>query len=172
MRTSSVLIAAALASLAAPTLAHPVFSQPEAVAGSHWAGELRIGHGCDGSPTTSIRVEMPEQLLVVRAQPKPGWELTIEREPLSEPVAGEGGRLITERVSAVTWTGRLPDDQFDAFGLAARLSDTAGPLAFAVIQTCETGQVRWNETAGPDEARPAHPPAVLRLSAASGHGHH
>lgn len=171
MRTA-LLLAAAAGLIAGPALAHPVFAQPEAAAGSHWAGELRLGHGCEGSPTTSLRVEIPDALLVVRAQPKPGWRLEIEREPLAEPVPGEGGRMITERVTAVTWTGRLPDDQFDTFGLAAKLPDAAGPLAFDIVQTCEVGQVAWSERPGPDGARPAHPPAVLRVTTAESHPHH
>lgn len=167
-----LLLAGVVASIAGPALAHPVFAQPEAAAGSHWTGELRLGHGCDGSPTTSLRVEIPEALVVVRAQPKPGWTLEIEREPLPEPLAGEGGRMITERVTAVTWTGRLTDDQFDVFGMAARLPDAPGPLAFDVIQTCEVGVVAWNEAAGPDGARPAHPPATLRLRSEEPSRHH
>lgn len=169
----NVLLLAGLAGLiAGPALAHPVFADREAVAGSHWAGELRLGHGCDGSPTTSLRVEIPEALLVVRAQPKPGWSLDVEREPLAQPVAGEGGRMIVERVTAVTWSGRLADDQFDVFGLAAKLPDAPGSLAFNVIQTCEEGVVAWNETAGPDGARPAHPPAMLNLTPSAARPHH
>jgi uncharacterized protein YcnI len=171
MRTA-LLLAGLAAAVAGPALAHPVFAQPDVSAGSHWAGELRLGHGCAGSPTTSLRVEIPEQLVVVRPQPKPGWTVEVEREPLAEPVAGEGGRLITERVTAITWTGRLPDDQFDVFGLAARLPDAEGPLAFDIIQTCEAGQVAWNEAASPDGARPAHPPAILRVQASPARPHH
>ena len=169
---NALLLAGLVGLIAGPALAHPVFAEKEAVAGGHWAGELRLGHGCDGSPTTSLRVEIPEALLVVRAQPKPGWTLDVEREPLAQPVAGEGGRMITERVTAVTWSGRLTDDQFDVFGLAAKLPDTAGPLAFDVIQTCEGAVVAWNETAGPDGARPAHPPATLNLVSAGARSHH
>lgn len=169
---NALLLAGLAGLIAAPALAHPVFAEKEAVAGGHWAGELRLGHGCDGSPTTSLRVEIPEVLLVVRAQPKPGWTLTFERAPLAQPVAGEGGRMISERVTAVTWTGRLTDDQFDMFGLAAKLPDAAGPLAFNVIQTCENGVVAWNEAAGADGARPAHPPAMLNLTPAAPRAHH
>ncbi|SFS83616.1 YcnI family protein [Brevundimonas viscosa] len=169
---NALLLAGLVGLIAGPAAAHPVFAEKEAIAGGHWAGELRLGHGCDGSPTTSLRVEMPEALLVVRAQPKPGWTVAIERAPLAQPVAGEGGRMITERVTAVTWTGRLTDDQFDVFGLAAKLPDTAGPLAFDVIQTCESGVVAWNETAGPDGASPAHPPATLNLVSAGARPHH
>ena len=167
-----LLLAGVAGLIAGPVLAHPVFAGKEAVAGSHWAGELRLGHGCDGSPTTSLRVEIPEALVVVRAQPKPGWTLDVERVPLPAPVAGEGGRMITERVSAIIWTGQLPDDQFDVFGLAAKLPETTGPLAFNIIQTCGTEQVAWNEQTGPDGARPAHPPAVLRVTAPDPHAHH
>jgi uncharacterized protein YcnI len=166
------LLAGSVAVIAGPALAHPVFTQPEATAGSHWAGELRLGHGCNGSPTTSLRVEIPEALIVVRPQPKPGWTLDIERRSLPAPIPGEGGRMITERVTAVTWTGQLPDDQFDVFGLAAKLPEAAGPLAFAIVQTCEAGEVVWNETAGPDGARPAHPPAVLAVLPPEGAAHH
>ncbi|WP_374515865.1 YcnI family protein [Brevundimonas sp.] len=168
----TLLLAGLAGLIAGPALSHPVFAEKEAVAGAHWAGELRLGHGCDGSPTTSLRVEIPEALLVVRAQPKPGWTLDVEREPLAQPVAGEGGRMIVERVTAVTWTGRLTDDQFDVFGLAAKLPDAAGPLAFDVIQTCESGVVAWNEAAGADGSRPAHPPAMLNLIPAAPRAHH
>ena len=169
---NALLLAGLAGLIAGPVLAHPVFAEKEAVAGGHWAGELRLGHGCDGSPTTSLRVEIPEALVVVRAQPKPGWTLEIEREPLAQPVAGEGGRMIVERVTAVTWSGRLTDDQFDVFGLAAQLPDAPGPQAFDIIQTCESGVVAWNEATGPDGARPAHPPAVLNLTGAPARPHH
>ncbi|MDO1559534.1 YcnI family protein [Brevundimonas sp. 2R-24] len=166
------MIAAALAIVAFPAGAHPVFAQPEARAGDYWVGELRVGHGCNGSATTSIRVEVPEALIVARPQAKPGWIVTIEHASLASPVAGEGGRMLTERVSAVTWTGRLPDNQFDTFGLAAKLPQQTGELTFNILQTCEQGEVSWSESAGPDGHRPAHPPARLRVSPPADHAHH
>ncbi|MBI2260747.1 MAG: YcnI family protein [Caulobacterales bacterium] len=170
MRTRSLLLAG-LAALAAAgsAQAHVVFVQPHAGAGGHWAGALRVSHGCDGSATTSVRVEIPAGILVARPQPKAGWTIAIERTPLPEPVAAEGGEFLTERVSAITWTGRLPDDQFDEFGLAAKLPATTGPLAFPVIQTCEQGEARWTGTTAADGTRPAHPAPILTLRAGASH---
>lgn len=170
MNTQSLLLAGLLAaSVAGAAQAHVVFSQPAATAGAHWAGVLRVSHGCDGSATTSVRVEIPAGIIVARPQPKAGWTIAIERAPLATPVPAEGGAVLTERVAAITWTGRLPDDQFEEFGVAAKLPATPGPLAFPVIQTCERGEARWTETAVAGAPRPAHPAPVLTLSDGAAH---
>lgn len=170
MNTSSFLIAGlAAVAMAGAAQAHVVFVQPQATAGAHWAGALRVSHGCDGAATTSVRVEIPAGILVARPQPKAGWTIAIERTPLPEPVVAEGGEFLTERVSAITWTGRLPDEQFDEFGLAAKLPVATGPLVFPVIQTCEQGEARWTETTPVDGTRPAHPAPILTLRAGASH---
>lgn len=165
-----LLIGLAAASIVGAAQAHVVFTQPIATAAAHWAGALRVGHGCDGSATTSVRVEIPAGILVARPQPKAGWLIAIEREPLATPVAGEGGRMLTERVSAITWTGLLPDDQFEEFGLAAKLPAGAGALAFPVTQVCQQGEARWTDIASDGAPRPAHPAPVLTLQ--TGMAHH
>lgn len=160
-------IAAAALFAAAPAWGHIVFAEPAAEAGGYYAGFLRVSHGCGASPTVSLRVTLPESVLTARPQPKPGWTLTIERVPLAQPVPGEGGALIRERVAAVTWTGELPADQFDQFGLMMKLPADAGPLYFPTVQTCVEGKNEW--TAVP--ADPAgwraleHPAPILTLSA-------
>lgn len=170
MNTPPLLLAGLLAaSVASAAQAHVVFSQPAATAGAHWAGALRVSHGCDGSATTSVRVEIPAGIIVARPQPKAGWTIAIERAPLPTPVPAEGGATLTERVVAITWTGRLADDQFEEFGVAAKLPAEIGPLAFPVIQTCEQGENRWTETAVAGAPRPAHPAPVLTLREASAH---
>lgn len=167
MKTLSIAVAAGLAILgsAGAASAHVAFAQPVAVAGAHWAGALRVSHGCDGSATTSVRVEIPPAITVARPRALAGWKVVIERTPLATPLPAEGGGMLSERVSAITWTGRLPDDMFEEFSLAAKLPAVPGPLAFPVIQTCEKGAVRWTEVAGADGSRPAHPAAVLDLRA-------
>lgn len=165
MRNISIALTAALAlgASASAAGAHVVFSEPAAAAGAHWAGALRVSHGCDGSPTVSVRVEIPEGITVARPRALAGWKVVIERTPLATPVPAEGGGMLTERVSAITWTGHLPDEAFEEFSLAAKLPADPGPLAFPVIQTCEKGVVRWTEVAGADGSRPAHPAAILKL---------
>lgn len=171
MNAPSLFLAGlAAVSIAGAAQAHVVFAQPVATAGAHWAGALRVSHGCDGAATTSVQVEIPVGIVVARPQPKAGWTIVIEREPLAAPVTAEGGGMLTERVSAITWTGRLPDDQFEEFGLAAKLPAGAGLLAFPVIQTCEQGETRWTEIAAAGAPRPAHPAPVLTVQ--TGPAHH
>lgn len=170
MRIIPILAIASLALTGAAASGHIVFAEPEAQAGSYYAGFLRVSHGCGESPTRSIRVEIPESVISARPQPKPGWTLAIEHQPLRKPITGEGGRLITERVSAITWTGELPSDQFDQFGVMMKLPPDAGPLYFRTVQRCAQGSNDWiNIPAAPAAwhmtAMPA-PMLVLRASAA------
>jgi uncharacterized protein YcnI len=158
--------ALALALLASgPATAHVMLSQPEAPASSTYTADFRVTHGCAGSATTALRVEIPADVTGARPQPKPGWTLTIEHQPLAKPVAGDGGRVITERVSAVTWSGgSLPDDEWDAFGLSAKLPARTGPLSFPAVQTCEHGEARWTDA--PAAGHPPHPAPTVTLTPA------
>jgi len=156
--------------------AHIVFAETEAAPNAYYAGFLRVSHGCGGSPTRSIRVEIPDGVNMARPQPKPGWTITIEHAPLPAPIPSEGG-AITERVSAITWSGELPADQFDQFGLLVRVPNRAGPLYFPVTQTCVEGVQHWTEIPAPGAAWHSvpHPAPVLNLvnpNAASAGQHH
>ncbi|MEZ6024194.1 MAG: YcnI family protein [Hyphomonadaceae bacterium] len=172
-------LAAALASaalVASSASAHIVFAQPEAAPNSYHAGFLRVGHGCGDSPTRAIRVEIPDSINIARPQPKPGWALSVEHTPLPAPIVNEGGHTLTQRVSAITWSGELPADQFDQFGIMLRLPDQTGPLYFRVTQTCADGVQSWSDIPAPGAAWHSvpHPAPVLTLAAPhvmSG-GHH
>lgn len=170
MRTA-LFTALALATIPGAAGAHVVTSPDRATAGAYYAGELRVGHGCAGSPTTSLRVEIPPQVLSAKPQPKPGWRIAVERAPLAEPRVGEGGQAIRDRVAAITWTGLLPDDRFDAFGLMLRLPPEAGALLLPVVQGCWKGEQRWTEAPAADGARPAHPAPRLVLEPATPAAH-
>ena len=151
--------------------AHVTLSLAQAPAGGYFTAYLRVGHGCAGSATTALRLDVPPELVTVRPQPKPGWTLRIEHAPLATPVRGEVGRMLSERVSAITWSGGpLPDDEWDEFGVSAKLPARTGPLYLPVVQTCERGEVRWTETPASD--RPdlplAHPAPKVMLGPAAG----
>jgi len=139
-----IILAALAALFAQPASAHVVLTQTEAEAQSYYVATFRIGHGCDASPTVAFRVEIPVGVLIARPQPKPGWEVVIEREPMREPVPSEG-RPLTERVSAITWRGRLPADQFDEFAVMVKLPNMEGPLYFPSVQSCEQGVRAWTQ---------------------------
>lgn len=152
--------------------AHIVFADPQATAGSYYAGFLRVSHGCGLADTVSIRVEIPAGVLSARPQPKPGWTLAVEHAPLPKPIQGEGGTTITQRVAAITWTGRLPADQFDQFGIMMKLPGAPGALYFPTTQRCTSGSNAWvNLPASPEAWHATKNPApMLMLTAA--HGDH
>jgi uncharacterized protein YcnI len=137
------LVAGLAVSLPLPAFAHIVFAEPKARAGAYYAGFFRVSHGCGDSDTVSVRISIPETVLSARPQPKPGWTIRIDRAPLATPRTGEGGATIRDRVTAITWTGRLPSDYFDQFGLMMKLPDTPGLLYFPVVQTCVSSETRW-----------------------------
>jgi hypothetical protein len=166
MRTAIVLAASLMTSAAH---AHIVFDAQQARPGTYHAAALRVGHGCEGSPTVALRVVIPAGITSAKPQPKPGWTIAVEREPLAQPIPTEGGGLQRERVKAVTWRGRLPDEQFDSFGLLLKLPAGSGVLAFPTTQTCERGARRWADVAPAGAAWNSVPsPApVLRLEGPS-----
>jgi len=172
--TVSTLKAAACAAVitcaAAGAQAHVVLDVREAPAGSYYKGVFRVGHGCEGSSTVSITVTVPPGILSVRPQPKTGWLISIEKEPLGEAAHHHHhGHAVTERVARVTWTGGpLPDAYFDEFALQMKLPETApdGVLHFPVLQKCEKGERDWAEipVAGMTIRDVKSPAAALRLT--------
>lgn len=171
MRFARPILAAFALLLPAAAGAHIVFADPQAVAGSYYAGFLRVGHGCGPADTVSIRVEIPAGIVSARPQPKAGWTLTVEHAPLATPIKSEGGAVISERVAAITWTGRLPADQFDEFGIMMKLPDTAGPLYFPTVQRCTSGSNDWvNLPPSPEAWHATKSPApMLVLTPAEAH---
>lgn len=159
------LLAGVFAVLAqASASAHVVLSTPEARPNAYYVGEFRVSHGCGDSPTVAFRIEIPDGINIARPQPKPAWEIEIERSPLAAPVRTEYGE-ITERVSAVTWRGLLPSDQFDDFALLMKLPDRSGPIYFRALQTCEQGGRAWVEipAVGQDSHDLENPAPVLMV---------
>jgi uncharacterized protein YcnI len=139
-----------------PAFAHVVAAPGEAKAGSYSAIAFRVGHACAAGDTTlKVRVEVPDGVASARPQPKTGWTIAIEKTG--------------DKTAAVTWTGRLPDDQFDDFALLMKLPAQAGTLVFPTIQTCEKGESQWTEI--PDPERPGEkltrPAPTVRLTPAT-----
>lgn len=145
-------IVGAVAALAAATSAqaHVSVQPQEATAGGYQVLRFGVGHGCDGKPTTSVRIEIPQGVSAARPQPKPGWRLDVQRSP-------DGA------VNAIVWTGRLAADEFDEFLILTRLPPAPGPLAFPAIQACDGAEARWVEIAPPGAPRPAKPAPVVNL---------
>jgi periplasmic copper chaperone A len=145
LRVGAALAAAVVLSTAAQ--AHVSFEGLQGPAGGSYKAVLRVGHGCDGSPTTRIRVRIPEGVIDVKPQPKPGWELATTVGKLEKPYDAGHGRTVTEGVIEVSWSGgKLPDQHYDEFVMRLQLPDRPGAVVyFPVVQDCEKGVHRWIE---------------------------
>ena len=64
----------ALATLAAsPAAAHVTLEKRQAPVGSYYKAVFAVPHGCAGSPTVKLRVQIPEGVIGIKPMPKPGW---------------------------------------------------------------------------------------------------
>lgn len=162
-----------LALAAGTAAAHVVLETREAPAGSYYKAVLKVGHGCDGSPTSAIRVRLPDGAVLAKPMPKPGWTLSTKEGPYSQPYDSHG-RSITQGVTEIAWTGgSLPDAWYDEFVfqvvLPKRPAGTA--IHFPVVQECEKGVHRWIEIpeAGKSPGDYREPAPVLTLTEPAPH---
>lgn len=153
-------VAVALSCAAAtPAFAHVVLEVREAPAGSYYKATFRVGHGCKGSPTTQIKVTLPEGVNTAKPQPKPGWTFAAVKAPVQiDPHAAHAGHADhgpapTERTALAIWSGGpLADDQYDEFVLMLKLPDAPGTtLYFPVEQICAEGVNHWVEVPAPGQ---------------------
>jgi periplasmic copper chaperone A len=145
--------ASLLALLPALAHAHATLETDEAAANSTYKGVIEIAHGCEGSPTTAVRVQIPEGVIAVKPMPKPGWELTTKEGDYDRAYDYFGTEL-TKGVKEVTWSGgRLPDEFYDEFIFRGRIAgfEPGAIVHFPVVQECEQGVHRWIEIPKPGE---------------------
>lgn len=166
LRTLAGSLATAAMTLAAPAGAHPMLENAAAPAGSNYKAVFRITHGCGGSPTRQVVVEIPAGVRGARPMPKPGWTLEVQRDKLAQPYSSHG-RSVTEDTVRITWTAKTRDDMLpsayvDEFLLVAQLPDKAGPVYWPLRQACEEGRADWVEIPKPGQkATELKSPAVL-----------
>lgn len=172
------LAAAAVALSAAPASAHVTIREPEHAAGEYTVLTFQNGHGCEGSPTTTVEIQIPESIVDVTPTRHAFYDVAVETEALPEPVEGSHGEQITERESVVVYTATEPleDGYRDAFEISMQIpDDLAGETVyFPVIQTCAEGETAWIEI--PDEGEDPHSleapaPSITVVEGGGGHGH-
>ncbi|MDN5004046.1 YcnI family protein [Bradyrhizobium sp. GCM10027634] len=127
--------------------AHVTIEPQQAMVGSAYRAVVIVPHGCAGSPTLKLRVQIPNGVIAVKPQPKAGWTL--------ETVSGKYGQTfdyfgtpISEGVKEIAWSGRLLDENYDEFIFRAYLTSDLQPgtkLYVRIVQECEKGVSRWIE---------------------------
>lgn len=149
MRRNAIRAAFAVSMLvpAGTALGHITLETQEAAADSYYKAVMRVGHGCEGSPTITVRIQVPEGVTAVKPQPKQDWQLQIVKAKLDKPITDSHGKEITERISEIVWTGgKLPDEYYDEFVMRVKLPNKAGEtLYWPTVQECEKGVHRWIE---------------------------
>lgn len=172
---------AASAILAAGSaFSHVSLQDQAAAAGAAYRAVLQVGHGCAGSPTTSITVTLPAGFNAAQPLLKAGWTVSTKVGKLAEPYEMHGKKF-TEGVQEISWTAKdsdnaLPDAFADEFVFRGTTPRKPGTLWFKVIQGCEKGSNAWVEipAAGKDAHSLKSPAAqldVLDVQAASTHNH-
>ena len=112
-KTGFVVVAVTLA--VSPALAHVSLETKQATVGSSYKAVFMVPHGCAGSATTKIRVQIPEGVIGVKPMPKAGWTLETIKGKYAAEYAYHGSKM-SEGVKEVAWSGgKLPDDNYDEF---------------------------------------------------------
>ncbi|MER3388959.1 MAG: YcnI family protein [Microcella sp.] len=170
-RITAAALAGGLLALAAPVAAqaHVTATATSDSAGSYTVVTFSVPHGCDGSPTQIVTIDIPESIPSVTPTVNPLWSVEKVMVPLEEPLeAAEGAEPVTERIGQVVYTsttGGLADGFRDSFALSLRLPDGApgDTVEFPVTQTCDEGTAVWE---GEDV-----PLVTLAASTGDGHSH-
>ena len=107
MKTPALLTSILISSSA---FAHVTVETNNKTAGGYAKLTLRVPHGCDGSPTTAITVQIPENSLSVKPQVHTGWKITTKKVKLAKTITSHG-KEITETIGEVTWSGGVLSDE-------------------------------------------------------------
>jgi uncharacterized protein YcnI len=170
------ILAATAVAIASPAAAHATLEKGEAALGSTYKAVFRVPHGCDGKPTITVRVQIPEGVIAVKPMPKAGWTLEKVRGAYAKTYQYHGTPM-SEGVKEIVWSGgSLPDDEYDEFILRGTLAgdfEVGKMLYFPIIQECPEGAAeRWIEV--PAEGKSAGDlempaPGVKILERTGGH---
>jgi uncharacterized protein YcnI len=169
MTRRTTALAATAAALALPTAAqaHVTVSPDTVPAGGYAKVDFGVPNGCEGSATTSLTLQLPDQVVAATPQVVAGWKITTKEGKLNRPYDGHGEQ-VTEGVREITWSGgKLPDDHLQMFGLSIRTEGKPGEKApIKALQKCVDGQTNWIQIPVEGEEEPEAPAPMLTLAEA------
>lgn len=160
-----VVVAGAAAAVAAGLVlggagaadAHVTIAEGSVVAGTYEILTVSVPHGCEGSATTEIAIQIPEGINAITPTRNALYSVEKVMEDLETPITDSHGNEVTERVAQVVYTADspLPDGLRDDFELSLRIPDDAAgsTLYFPIVQTCEQGEAAWVQI--PEEGQAA-----------------
>jgi uncharacterized protein YcnI len=154
-----------------PASAHGTVTPTSTEAGEPTVAVFAIGHGCDGSSTTRVSISIPADILSVKPTRHPFWNARVVHKALPKPQKDAYGNEVTERVSEIVYTARvpLPDGVRDSFELSFTVPDAVGEvLVFPTVQTCARGENAWTQVpaAGQDPEELEFPAPAFTITPA------
>ena len=161
--------------LAGTAAAHITANPGEAPTDSYATLDFSVGHGCEESPTTQVRIKVPPSVPSVTPAVNPFWDVAT-KEGKKDKVELHG-ETITRGVSEVIYTATqpLPPDRLDLLTMSVKLpaGEEGESVYFPTLQSCEKGRNRWIQIpaegeSGDELESPA--PAVVLTAAEGGHG--
>ncbi|MEH3088657.1 MAG: DUF1775 domain-containing protein [Microbacterium arborescens] len=140
--------------------AHVHVSPEDVAANGSTRIDFTFSHGCEGSPTTALVVDVPAEAQGATPVVDGAWTITTE--------AGDAG--IPTRVT-YTAVSPIPDGFEASAGMNVIFpgSTEGESFAFPVTQQCETGEAAWVQIAddGQDPHDLDYPAPVVTVGAAS-----
>ena len=114
--------------------AHANLEVKEAQINSTYKAVMRIGHGCDGSATKVVRIQIPEGVIKVKPKPVAGWNISLEKTKYKKTYTYYG-KKVNEGVKEIVWSGgSLPDNYYEEFIFRARITDDYNPGELYIFQ--------------------------------------
>ncbi len=147
--------------------AHVHVDPETAAAGATETITFSFAHGCDGSPTTALAIDIPDGVANATPVVQGGWTITRELGANGVP-------------TRVVYTPDTPVED----GLKASVamdvlfaeSAAGSALAFPVTQTCAVGETAWTQIAAddqdPEELDAPAPVVTVGAVAEADDGHH
>src|ERR1700754_862780 len=99
----------------APAGAHVFLEGKQAAVGANYKAVFVVPHGCAGSDTIKLRVQIPEGVIVTQTEPKAGWAVDETKGKYAAEYDYRGAK-VAEGVKEVAWSGsKVPDKTREEF---------------------------------------------------------
>ena len=172
--TGAVALAGLLTVGTGVASAHVTVSSADAAAGGYGKLTFRVPNESDAASTVALRIQLPTDtpLTSLRAQPVPGWTVSLTQAQLPEPVEVHGEE-VDQAVSVVEYRadagGGIAPGQFQEFALSGGPFPDAESLTFNAVQSYSDGsEAAWIEPTVEGQPEPERPAPVLTFTADPG----